>query len=81
MRVRVRGRGRVCACVRVRGCVYACACARVEQRTTGLARFMASTVEEVAAFCRERENSVDPERFVDFYAAKGWNVGNQPMKD
>lgn len=39
------------------------------------------TVEEVAAYCRERGNSVDPERFVDFYASKGWKVGNQPMKD
>ena len=32
-------------------------------------------------YCRERGNGVDPERFVDFYAAKGWKVGNQPMKD
>lgn len=39
------------------------------------------TVEEVAAYCRERGNNVDAERFVDFYASKGWKVGNQPMKD
>ena len=39
------------------------------------------TVEEVAAYCRERGNRVDAERFVDFYASKGWKVGNQPMKD
>lgn len=39
------------------------------------------TVEEVAAYCRERGNHVDAERFVDFYASKGWKVGNQPMKD
>lgn len=39
------------------------------------------TAEEVAAYCRERGNSVDAERFVDFYASKGWKVGNQPMKD
>lgn len=39
------------------------------------------TVEEVVAYCRERGNSVDAERFVDFYASKGWKVGNQPMKD
>ena len=38
-------------------------------------------MEEVAAYCRERGNSVDAERFVDFYASKGWKVGNQPMKD
>ena len=45
------------------------------------ARAHRPTVEEVAAYCRERGNSVDAERFVDFYAYKGWKVGNQPMKD
>lgn len=44
-------------------------------------RFTPPTVEEVADYCRERGNSVSPERFVDFYASKGWKVGNQPMKD
>ncbi len=43
--------------------------------------FVPPTVEEVSAYCRERRNKVDPERFVDFYASKGWKVGNQPMKD
>ena len=46
-----------------------------------LTRFSPPTVEEVAAYCRERGNKVDPQRFVDFYTAKGWRVGNQPMKD
>ena len=45
------------------------------------ARAHRPTVEEVAAYCRERGNSVDAERFVDFYASKGWKVGNQLMKD
>lgn len=44
-------------------------------------RFTPPSVEEVAAYCRERKNGVDPQRFVDFYASKGWKVGNQPMKD
>lgn len=43
--------------------------------------FTPPTVEEVAAYCRERQNGVDPEQFVDFYSAKGWKIGNQPMKD
>lgn len=46
-----------------------------------LKRFTPPTVEDVRAYCKERENSVDPQRFVDFYTAKGWRVGNQPMKD
>ena len=44
-------------------------------------RFSPPSVEEVAAYCRERNNSVDAERFVDFYASKGWKIGSQPMKD
>ena len=44
-------------------------------------RFTPPTVEDVRAYCKERGNAVDPERFVDFYASKGWRVGNQPMKD
>ena len=44
-------------------------------------RFAPPTVEEVRAYCKERKNSVNPEQFVDFYSAKGWRVGNQPMKD
>lgn len=44
-------------------------------------RFTPPTVEEVRAYCQERRNQVDPERFVDFYSSKGWRVGNQPMKD
>ena len=46
-----------------------------------LARFTPPTVEEVSAYCRERGNKVDAQRFVDFYTSKGWKVGNQPMKD
>ena len=44
-------------------------------------RFTPPTVEDVRAYCKERGNAVDPERFVDFYESKGWRVGNQPMKD
>lgn len=35
------------------------------------ARFTPPTVDEVRDYCQEHGNSVDPERFVDFYASKG----------
>jgi len=38
-------------------------------------------LEEVAAYCRERKNQVDPQRFVDYYTSNGWRVGRNPMKD
>lgn len=44
-------------------------------------RFRAPSVEEVAAYCAERQNNVDAETFVDFYASKGWMVGSNHMKD
>lgn len=44
-------------------------------------RFAPPSVEEVVSYCRERKNGVDAQRFVDFYASKGWKVGNNPMKD
>lgn len=54
---------------------------RTKSKVKALSRFTPPTQEEVSAYCRERGNAVDPQRFVDFYAAKGWKVGNQPMKD
>lgn len=44
-------------------------------------RFTPPSVDEVAAYCTERRNGIDPQTFVDFYSSKGWKVGNQPMKD
>ena len=44
-------------------------------------RFVRPAVEEVAAYCRERHNGVNAQQFVDFYEAKGWRIGKNPMKD
>lgn len=44
-------------------------------------RFVPPTVDEVAAYCAERGNHVDAQRFVDFYTSKGWKVGKSAMKD
>lgn len=44
-------------------------------------RFIKPTLDEVRAYCLERQNNVDPESFIDFYESKGWKVGNQSMKD
>ncbi len=44
-------------------------------------KFTIPTVEEVEAYCFERNNKVDAETFVDFYSSKGWMVGKNPMKD
>lgn len=43
--------------------------------------FKPPTREEVLAFCAEGGYNVDPDQFIDFYAAKGWKVGKVTMKD
>ena len=44
-------------------------------------RFVPPTVDEVRAYCHERGNMVDPQRFVDYYSSNGWMVGKNKMKD
>ena len=44
-------------------------------------RFAPPTLDEVTAYCLERGNAVDPQRFVSFYESNGWKVGKNPMKD
>lgn len=44
-------------------------------------RFVIPTVEEVNAYCRERGNGIDAERFVAHYTSNGWKVGKSPMRD
>ncbi|MDD5833770.1 MAG: DUF6291 domain-containing protein [Treponema berlinense] len=43
--------------------------------------FEKPTVEEIAAYCSERKNGIDPQAFFDFYESKGWKVGAVKMKD
>lgn len=43
--------------------------------------FTPPTLEEVSSYCRERGNSISPERWHDYYSANGWKVGKNPMKD
>lgn len=44
-------------------------------------RFTPPTVEEVKAYCLERNNGIDAEAFISFYESKGWMIGKNKMKD
>jgi hypothetical protein len=44
-------------------------------------RFVPPTLDEIKDYCLERNNNVDPNKFYDFYQAKGWMVGKNKMKD
>ena len=42
--------------------------------------FEPPTVDEVAAYCKEKGYTFDPESFVAFYASKDWYIGKNKMK-
>ena len=46
------------------------------------AHFSPPSVDAVRAYCRERNNGIDPQRFVDYYTANGWSQGRgKPIRD
>ena len=53
----------------------------VNKKERSTRRFVKPSVQDIAAYCKARRNTVDPQAFWDFYESKGWRVGNTPMKD
>lgn len=44
--------------------------------------FTPPTLAEVAAYCQERHNGIDPQHFLDYYTANGWVQGKgKPIQD
>jgi hypothetical protein len=43
--------------------------------------FVPPSLKQVADYCAERKNGIDPQRFIDFYTAKNWFIGKNKMKD
>lgn len=43
--------------------------------------FTPPTIDDVKAYCAERKNTVDAERWYDHYTSNGWMVGRNKMKD
>ena len=46
-----------------------------------IGRFTPPTLDDVNAYCQERNNHIDPQTFIDFYSSKGWMIGKNKMKD
>ena len=51
------------------------------KRDKRAARFTPPTIDDVAAYVREKGYHVNADRFVSFYQQKGWMVGKNHMKD
>lgn len=43
--------------------------------------FVPPTISEVKAYCQERNNGVNPEKWFDFYTSKNWMIGKNKMTD
>ena len=43
--------------------------------------FIPPTLQEVKAYCQERNNGVNPEKWHDFYTSKNWYIGKNKMVD
>ena len=44
-------------------------------------RWKPPELSEVKSYCAERNNTVDPVKWYDFYKAKNWMIGKNKMKD
>ena len=52
-----------------------------DNNNIGRKRFAKPTLTDVQAYCAERGNTVDAQKFVDYYESNGWRVGKNAMKD
>jgi len=43
--------------------------------------FIRPTLQEIQNYCQERKNSINPEKWLNFYQSNGWKVGKNSMKD
>ena len=43
--------------------------------------FKKPSVDEVNGYCKDRNNNIDAEAFIDFYESKDWKIGKNKMKD
>ena len=53
----------------------------IKSKPKSASRFTPPTAEDVAYYCLERNNGVDSIKWHNFYAAKGWLIGKNKMKD
>ena len=48
-----------------------------EKKPTPERLIIPPTLEMVEAYCKERNNGIDPEAFIDYYAARGWYLNKK----
>lgn len=43
--------------------------------------FKKPSIQEIASYCNERKNGIDPKKFYNFYESKNWMIGKNKMKN
>jgi hypothetical protein len=51
------------------------------EEKVGRKNFAPPSILEVSEYCKERKNQVSPNKWHDYYTARGWMVGKSKMKD
>lgn len=54
---------------------------RREEKSTSSNKFIKPTIEEIQAYCDERQNGINAIALYNFYESKDWFVGKNKMKD
>ena len=52
-----------------------------DRESTATGGFTPPTIAEIEAYCRERGNGISGALFYEFYSARDWQMGSQPMKN
>ena len=52
----------------------------IQQEKPKRKNFVKPTVEEIAAFCKEKKYTVNAQQFFNFYESNGWKIGRNAMK-
>ena len=52
----------------------------IQQEKPKRKNFVKPTVEEIAAFCKEKKYTVNAHQFFNYYESNGWKIGRNAMK-
>ena len=52
----------------------------IQQEKPKRKNFVKPTVEEIAAFCKEKKYTVNAQQFYNYYESNGWKIGRNAMK-
>ena len=52
----------------------------IQQEKPKRENFVKPTVEEIAAFCKEKKYTVSAQQFFNYYESNGWKIGRNAMK-